>query len=502
MNNKNPIVKGAIISYVSIFLNIAITFFYTPWMIRKIGVSDYGLYTLIISFISYFILDFGLSSAIQRFIAKYRAEGDEQKVSNMIGITTRVYLYIDMAILLVLIVLYFFIANIFTGLTPAEIEKLKVLYIIAGTFSALSFMLKPVDGAMLAYEFFVENKALDMASRVGTVLLVCIALLFNADVFALVLINGVVAFLVSLIKFFVFKRKSQICINWGYFNKNELKDITSFSTWTFGMSLAQRMRLTLIPSVLGIVSNSHEIAVFSLGMSLEGMVFTLSYALNGLFLPKVTRMVVNGDKEGITNLMIRVGRLQLYLFGLVFSGFCIFGQNFLNLWVGDEFNNTFLVTVFILAPSLISLTQQIANDLVYAENKVRYTASLTFSCAVVGLIIAFILSSSLGAIGAAIGTGVGLCLFQVLVNIFYHRKINLDIPVFFRECHGKILPLQTIFAVFFYLLYRQINAVGWLGLFGGIATYCIFFLTISYIFLFNSEEKELISIRKKIKKSN
>lgn len=494
---KSPIAKGAIISYLSIFLNIAITFFYTPWMIRQIGVSDYGLYTLILSFISYFILDFGLSSAIQRFIAKYRAEGDEQKVSNMIGITTRVYLYIDMVILLVLIVLYFFIANIFTGLTPAETEKLKVLYIVAGTFSVLSFMLKPVDGAMLAYEFFVENKALDMASRVGTVLLVCIALLFNADVFALVLINGVVAFLVSLIKFFVFKRKSQICINWGYFNKKELKHITSFSMWTFGMSLAQRMRLTLIPSVLGIVSNSHEIAVFSLGMSLEGMVFTLSYALNGLFLPKVTRMVVNGDKDGITNLMIRVGRLQLYLFGLVFSGFCIFGQNFLNLWVGDGFKNTFLVTVFILTPSLISLTQQIANDLVYAENRVRYTASLTFSCAVVGLIIAFILSSSQGAIGAAIGTGAGLCLFQVLVNIFYHRKINLNIHKFFRECHGKILPCQLIIAVACYFLYRQVNITGWIGLLGCIAVYAIIFFAISYLILFDNEEKALVSIRVK-----
>ena len=68
---QSKIAKGAIISYVAIFLNLAITFFYTPWMIRQIGVSDYGLYSLVYSFISYFILDFGLHQAIQRFIAKY-----------------------------------------------------------------------------------------------------------------------------------------------------------------------------------------------------------------------------------------------------------------------------------------------------------------------------------------------------------------------------------------------------------------------------------------------
>ena len=97
---QGQIAKGAIISYIAIFLNIAITFFYTPWMIRQIGVSDYGLYSLVGTFISYFIIDFGLSGAITRFIAKYRAEGNQKKVENMLGLTTKVYLYIDALIFL------------------------------------------------------------------------------------------------------------------------------------------------------------------------------------------------------------------------------------------------------------------------------------------------------------------------------------------------------------------------------------------------------------------
>ena len=89
---KSQIAKGAIISYISIFLNIIISLVYTPWMINKIGVSDYGLYSLVTAFLSYFLLDFGLSGTITRFIAKYRAEGNEVKVSNMLGITAKVYL--------------------------------------------------------------------------------------------------------------------------------------------------------------------------------------------------------------------------------------------------------------------------------------------------------------------------------------------------------------------------------------------------------------------------
>ena len=81
---QGQIAKDAIISYIAIFLNLAITFFYTPWMIRQIGISDYGLYSLVGTFIAYFIIDFGLSGTIIRFIAKYRAEGYHAKLENML----------------------------------------------------------------------------------------------------------------------------------------------------------------------------------------------------------------------------------------------------------------------------------------------------------------------------------------------------------------------------------------------------------------------------------
>lgn len=495
----SSIKKGAVISYSSVFLSLALTFFYTPWMIRQIGVSDYGLYNLIISFISYFILDFGLSAAIQRFIAKYRAEGDEDKVAKMIGITTRVYLIIDAVIFVVLFILYFFISNIFTGLTPEEIERLKGLYVIAGTFSVLTFMFKPMGGAMMAFEYFVEEKLLEMLSRVGAVVLVCVALLLGADVFALVFVNGAVSFFSSCLRFYIFSRKSKLKIQWFYFDKIELKNIFSFSMWTFLMGLVQRLRLTLIPSILGIVSNSHEIAIFSLAMSIEGMIFTFSHALNGLFLPKVTRMVVDGDRRHITDLMIRVGRLQLYIWGLLFTGFCVFGVPFLKLWVGDEFNNSYIAILLLAFPQVISLTQSIANDLVYAENKIRSTTLINLITSVVGFVVAVPLASFYGAVGAAIGTSLGLWFCQFFLNRYYRNKLLVGIGRFFRECHLKVIPILLTYSVACYIVVRNLHIQRWSILIVGIAVYALLFALISYLFVFNKEEKNLLLLKKHIK---
>ena len=486
----NNIVKGAVISYISIFLNIIISFVYTPWMIHQIGVSDYGLYSLITSFVSYFLLDFGLDTSITRFIAKYRAENNAQKVENMLGLTTKVYLMIDLVILFVLVILFFFISGIFKGLTSAEIEKMKVLYCIAGGFSVLNFVLKPMSGAMMAFELFVDNKLLDTITRVGTVLLILVALTFSANVYWLVLINGVTAFCVSLAKYFVFRKKTGISINWSFFDMDEVKVLFSFSIWVFLVSLAQRFRLSLVNTILGIYANSTEIAIFAMGMVIEGLVWNLSSALNGLFLPKVSRMTFSDEKEAIMSLMIRVGRIQLFIITLIFSAFCVFGRQFINLWVGEEFHSVYYVLIFLTFTYIVSLTQHIASDVVYAKGKVKYIGKATFLTSIIGLLASCAVAKNFGAVGCAFCSGMALFLYLIGVNYFYKYKLDLNICRFFKECHLKVLPLLIIYVVIMFLITNVVEINNWLTLFVFVVIYLFLFICVSYAIM-NKEEKML-----------
>lgn len=492
MSVQSNIGKGAIISYVSIFLNIVISFFYTPWMINKIGMSDYGLYSLSVSFIGYFILDFGMSSSITRFIAKYRAEGRQDKVENMLGLTTRIYLTIDIVIFIILFISYFFVSGIFVGLTPEELLRFKKLYIIAGTFSILSFVFKPMGGAMMAYELFVENKLLDMVTRVGTVLLIMLFLLLDGDVFTLVLVNGIVGLCVNIAKFTIFSKKTHVHINFRFFEKDELKILFSFSMWIFLANLAQRFRFTLNQSVLGIMSNSTEISLYSMGMSLEGLVWTMSAALNGLFLPKVTRMSCQCSRNEIMDLMIRVGRIQLFIFSLIFSGFCIFGRQFINLWVGETFHDVYFILIFFIVSHFFTLTQQIALDLVVAENRVKVYALCIFVCSALGLAGSVLTSKHYGAMGSAFCTGLSLCLYVIMINIYYQKGMKLDMVRFFKSCHLKIVPIIAILSIVSFVIVSKFSLNSWLKLVLAIAIYGIVYALISFFCLFNQDEKNLI----------
>ena len=133
--------KGAVISYLTLLFNIISGLLYTPWMIEQIGQSDYGLYTLAISIISFFALDFGLGSAVARFISDYKAKNDEERIEQFLGIAYKLFAIISALILVALIIVYYNIQNIYAELSALEIQKLKILYVITGFFTVVTLSL-------------------------------------------------------------------------------------------------------------------------------------------------------------------------------------------------------------------------------------------------------------------------------------------------------------------------------------------------------------------------
>ncbi len=490
--NKSPILKGAIVSYITVFINIIISFFYTPWMIKQIGVSDYGIYSLVSSFIAYFLMDFGLSMSITRFIAKYRAEKNTEKILVVYSISERIFIIIDIIILLVLFITYFFLSDIFKGLTEYEILKLKNVYCIAVFFSIANFVFKPISGALDAFEYFVENKILNLFHKITEVILLCIALLLKFGVYALVFIHGITALITSVSKLCIFTYKTKLKINLSYFDKLEAKSLFAFSIWTFLIGLAQRFRLSMMISLLGITSNSNEISLFALGMTFEAMIFTISHALNGLFLPKVSRLVSNDDNNAINELFIKLGRIQLYIFSLIYSGFLVFGQDFIRLWVGEKFSDVYYIVLLLTLSNIVSLTQYIASNLVLATNMINITAKITFICSGGSLILAVFLSKRYGAVGCAICTAIGLCLELVFYNIFYNKKLKLDIKNFFIQCHLKILPIIIGITIIGILVKSRIAFVSWKCILIGVILYTIVYASVIYFIIMNEYEKNIL----------
>lgn len=488
--HRSQIAKGAAISYIAIFINIAAALLYTPWMVSQIGKANYGLYTLALSLISLFSIDFGIGAAVPRFLAKYRAEGDEQSANRIMGIVFRLYLLIDLAICVALAVVFFFLENIYVGLSAQEMETFKLIYLIAGFFSLFSFPFSSLNGILTAYERFVPLKLLDMLQKLLSIALIVAALALRLGVAAMVLANAVSGIVIILVKLLYIRARVPIRPDFRYKSGGMVRTIFSFSIWVTVISLAQRCVFNVAPSILGIVSDSTQIAIFSPAMAIEGYFYMVAAAINGLFLPTISRLIADREEDKLLPLMIRVGRFQVMLLGLVFAGFVVQGREMMVLWMGEAFVPSYYAALFLLLPDLLIFSQQIANSVVLAKNEVRRQALIYVGMAAISLTASFLLSRAYGGIGACAAICIAYCFNFVAMNVLFKRRLGLDVRRFFRECYGPaIVPIGGTIALGL-LLVRRIPGAGW----GAFLLRCVcvgaVFLLLAYGFFLSRAEKE------------
>lgn len=492
--NPDQIKMGAVISYLALGLNIALGLLYTPWMKDKIGIDNHGLYTLAISLISIFMLDFGLGSAVSRFVSKYRAEGRQDKVDEILGLIFKLYLGIDVVVVFVLSVIYFFLGVIYKGLTQDQIELFKTLYIIVAGFNIISFPFSPLNGILNAYEKFIQLKVCDLISKISTVLFVVIALCFSSSVVWVVTANTLGGLLTIAVKQYIVRKNVPIKPNFKAGNKELYKSLFSFTVWTTIISVMQRFTHSFAPSVLGITTNATEIGLYTPAVVIEGYFYSIASAVNGLFLPKVSKYIADKKEENISNLMIKVGRYQLVFLSLIFVGFVCVGKEFMTTWMrGTEYSKSYYCAILILLPTLISATQQIANTTVIAKKLVKYHALCMIVTGTTGLALSYILSMYIGALGVCIGTAVTSLINIVYMNFIYKNKAGVNMITFYKKCYLRAVPCYILTIFLGLLSSKLIYTTGWGGvIIKGIVTVVIYGVVFGIIYFTKDEKRKFL----------
>ena len=488
----NQIKIGAVISYVALILNVLIGLLYTPWMIETIGKADYGLYTLAMSVTSLFVFDFGLGSAITRFVSKYLAEGRQDKVDDLLGLVLKLYLIGDIIIFLSLLILYQFLPYIYQGLAVDELERFKLVYIIVSMFSVISFPFIPLNGVIISYEKFIQLKSCDLIHKLIIVVLMTVCLLMGGGLFSLVIVNSVAGIIVIIFKLFVLGGTRIKKINLTFWDKSVLKSVFSFSVWVIVIQLAQRCIFNIAPSILAVFATSSAITILGIAICLEGYTFSFANAINGMFLPRVSRMVANNSRHEILDLMIRIGRIQIFIIGLICVGFICVGREFIFLWLGEGYEQVYVCSLLIILPSYFQLPQEIGNTTIVAEGKVKLQAVAFMLMAAVNIVLAYPLTKTYGVEGLCFSIMCAYVIRTISMDVIFYKVLFIDVYQFFRESYLKIIPSQIVATIFTIVIFQFIDLSGWLGLFTKIIICTVCYILTMWFLCMNPSEKTIV----------
>ncbi len=489
--SSRQIKTGAVIGYITIGINLLAGLIYTPWMIRSLGQDNYGLYALSVSLIGILVMDFGLGAAVTRFLSLYNADNNEEAVNNLLGLIYKLFIVIDIVIVVVLTVVYFNIGGIYKELSFEEINKLKVIFLISSAYSILSFPFGTLSGILSSYEKFTQLKATELFYKILNMGLIIGALSLGYGLYTLVFLNAVTGIINIIIKLFLVKKTTHIKVNFRYKGGKTRAEIFRFSLWSTVINIAQRFIYNIIPSILGIYCGAISISVFGASATIEGIVFTFAAAINGLFLPKVSRILGKENREeNLLALMIKVGRIQLFLIGLIYTGFLAVGRDFIGFWLGSGFQNAYVCILLLILPSILELPQHIAGLTVTATGMVRLQSYVYVLMAVINIVLSVILTKEYQEVGAAVSVCTAYLFRTAAMNVIYHRKLHINVFRFFRECFVKMggCLLFSLLAAVLIALLPAGNILLFLA--KGI-TFVMIYLILFWKFGLNTYEKEL-----------
>lgn len=476
-------------------LNILISLWLTPYLIRRLGVEIYGLLPLALTLTAYLnIIILSFNNAAGRFLTIELNKKDNLSANRTFNTFFFGNVGLIMLCLPIVAVVVFLIPRLFNIPQGQEFfAQYMFLAIFAGyllgvfrsSFSISSWALNRFDlrnifialyyivrAGFVALLFFIFRPSL---LHVGSGFLLAACFWLAGDIL--------------LWK----KLTPQLRIKPDCFDKSRLGQLFTMGGWLLvnqlGLILFLKVDLIFANTFLGakIAGEYGSVLIFS--SLIQQLAFNISMTLNPSFVSKYA----GGDRESLQ----RLSQLAVKFMGLILvlpvGLICGFARPILLIWLGKNFQH--------LQPLLIILTVHLALNMAVrplfglniALNKVRVPGLVTLAIGVFNLLLAIVLvKAGWGGLGIAISGAFSMTMRNLIFTSIYAAHIQklplctylknlLLLAVLNGAFIGFVAGVNQLIAVKTFLALALLAAA--IGLAYSLLTYC---------FILKSEEKVLL----------
>lgn len=496
---------GVILSYISQGIQVLSGLIYTPIMLRLLGQSEYGLYQLVYSVVSYLsLLSFGFTASYMRFYSRATAKNDQNEVSRLNGMFMTIFLVIAVICIFCGTIMIGNIEFIFSdGLTPQEYPTARILMALMVFNLTLTFPNSVFDAFTSAHERFFFQKILVVLQNLLNPFLTLPLLLVGYGSVGMVCVTTFLTVAKLVVNIWFSLKKLNIHFIFRGFRFGLLKEMWVFTFFIFLNQIIDQVNWSIGKFLLGRLSGTTSVAIFGLGAQINSMYLQFSTSISNVFVPKVNRIVATSDDDNeLTKLFTKVGRVQFILLALIFTGFIFFGQPFMVFWGGEGYADSYYIALWLILPVTVPLIQNLGIEIQRAKNKHQARSIVYFCIAVVNILISIPLIKNVGTVGAAMGTGISLiCGNIIFMNWYYHKYIGLDMFYFWKSI-SKFIPGFVIPCIVGVLIMRFVPINSLLVLGGVIVLYAAIYCLSMYFLGMNEEEKQMVMgpVRKLIKR--
>lgn len=433
----NQIKTGAILSYLSMGLSTVISLVYTPIMIQRLGDSEFGVYQTVLPIISYLnLLSFGLGSAYIRYYSRAKAENDKKGMAKLNGMFFVTYVVLG-ALVLAIGFLLAGHGDIIFGkkLTPDEIALGEKLLRIMTVNAALAFPISVFESHVTINEQYLFQKVVALGRQVLNPLIMIPLLLLGYRSVTLTVLSLIFTAVSGLLNIIFCLTKLKMPFSFREYDFKLMREMVGFTAFVFIGIVVDNLNWSIDRLLLAWIHGTTSVTIYTVAAQLNVYYQSFATAISNLLIPRVNRIVAEKRPiRELDRLFIRVGRLQFIFLGGIFWGFVAVGRTFVVLWGGDaKFAVDYAVTLLLFGATLWANIQMLGYEILRAKNMHKFSSLVYLIIALGNTALSIPLCMEWDVLGAAIGTAIATGVGMLIMNRYYHRRVGLDIPRFWRR---------------------------------------------------------------------
>ncbi|MBR6650289.1 MAG: hypothetical protein IKL36_02650 [Clostridia bacterium] len=482
---------------ISFAINICISFFLTPFIIKNIGIEANGFVTLANNVVEYAqIFTLAINSMASRFITiklQQKNYEDANKYFSSIA-----YANIIMSVVFSVGISFVIIfLDKFLNISETSVTDIKILWI----FVAINFII-----SLFVSIYYVPIFAADRLDVMGftnargsilrAVTLVLCYTFFRPYTFY-VGIASVLLGLNSLITYIHYKKKllPDLCIKRKYYDFACIKDLVASGIWNSVTKLSTILSSGLDLLIANIFVNGVAMGVLNVSKTVPNIVYLLFSMLSSTLAPQLTIAYANNDFEEMKRQLISSIKFLGVFSSIPIAILMGLGENFFALWLPDQ-NSAFLhlLTVIICIYLIFALPLEPLYNIFTVINKVKIS-SIALVCFSVGSILTvliglpFIQSDEAKVIYiAAVGSFFTMLKLLTFIPLFGAKCLNFKYTTFYSVIFKNFISVCVLLVIA--VAINRIFAIDtWIKLFAACIAVAIIGLVSNVLILYNKDER-------------
>ncbi len=499
-NNKEFLIN--LIAQMMVFAtNMIISFFFTPFIINKLGTEAYGFIGLVNNFVSYLsVITVALNSLAGRFITLSYHRHDEKKVREYYSSVFFADTFLGIIVLIASVILCFKIESL-VNIPNELVGDVKITVLLAFFSSTISLI-----GVVFGVAAFIKNKlymnslAQMLGNIIRVVLLACLFWLFVPHMwyYSIAAICSGLAY-ISLQYTFSRKLLPEIKIRRKYFNLSCVFEILKSGIWVSLESLNKMLQTGLDLLVTNLFVNASAMGLFSIAKQIPVVLTQIPQQVANVFNPELAKLYAENKKEELIDKFKFTIRFLSFMMIVPLVGFVAFGKEFYTLWLGnktvDEINTIQILSILTVLPLLVNAYVE---GLYYANtlaNKIKGSVIITtiFSVASIGTEFLLLKTTNFNPLIVIAGTSSCYMIVRHAVVTPLYCAYVLKLPkMTFYPALIKSIAISCVIYVLFEGVRRVVIIGSWFKFLFVCAGVGILGYVLVLILLFNKDERKKV----------